>query len=100
LDSVAYLGDDLLDLPAMERCVLSAAPRNAVLLVREQADLVLDLPAGHGALRELVDRVLACQEATCRAITAYLATCGGVAPGNLLAAEDESALRPKIGFRG
>lgn len=100
LDTVAYLGDDLLDLPAMERCALAVAPRNATVLVREHADLVLDLPAGHGALRELVDRVLACQEASCQAITAYLAACGDIASGKLLASPDETALRPKIGFRG
>lgn len=100
LSTVAYLGDELLDVPAMEVCGLAAAPRNAVLLVREQADLVLDLPAGHGALRELVDRVLACQEQTCTAISGYLDACGNVAPGKLLAAKEETSLRPKIGFRG
>ena len=99
-DVAAYLGDDLLDLPAMELCGLAAAPRNAVVLVREKADLVIEMPAGHGAVRELVDRVLAAQDKTCDAIGAYLKACGNVQAGDTLGVDDESTLRPKIGFRG
>jgi YrbI family 3-deoxy-D-manno-octulosonate 8-phosphate phosphatase len=100
LATAACLGDDLLDLPAMDLCGLAVAPRDAVVLVREKVDAVLEMPAGRGAVRELVDRVLAAQDRTCEAIGAYLQACGGVSAGETLAVADEAVLRPKIGFRG
>lgn len=55
---VAYVGDDLLDLPVLLRCGLSFAPADAVEEVRQRVDVVLTAPGGHGAGRELVERVL------------------------------------------
>lgn len=55
----AYLGDDVNDLPAMERAGLSACPHDAVREVREAADIVLATPGGHGAFREFAELVLA-----------------------------------------
>lgn len=53
-----YMGDDLKDLPAMERAGLSACPSDAVKQVREFADLVMEKPGGRGAFRELADLLL------------------------------------------
>jgi len=55
---VAYVGDDLLDLPVLLRCGLSFAPADAVAEVRERVHHVLSRPGGHGAVREMVQRVL------------------------------------------
>jgi 3-deoxy-D-manno-octulosonate 8-phosphate phosphatase (KDO 8-P phosphatase) len=57
-ESVAYVGDDLLDLPVLKACGLSFAPSDAVPEVRERVDVVLDAPGGRGAVRELIRRVL------------------------------------------
>lgn len=58
---VAYIGDDLIDLPVLSRAGLSAAPADAVLIVRKSVDWVSTCPAGAGAVRELVELVLSAQ---------------------------------------
>ena len=55
---VAYVGDDLVDLPVLRAAGLSAAPADAAPEVRDNVDLVLDAPGGRGAARELVDRIV------------------------------------------
>ncbi len=58
---VAYIGDDLIDLPVLSRVGLSAAPADAVLTVRKSVDWVSNCPGGAGAVRELVELVLRAQ---------------------------------------
>lgn len=57
-ESVAYLGDDLPDLPLMRRAGLSVAVANAVPFVREHANWVTKANGGKGAAREVCDLVL------------------------------------------
>ena len=57
-EKVAYLGDDLLDLPVMRRCALSFAPADAVAEVRERADRVLANPGGAAVVREMCELIL------------------------------------------
>ncbi len=57
-DQVAYMGDDLIDLPIMSKVGLSAAPSDAYPFVREQADFVSSYPGGNGAVREFCDLIL------------------------------------------
>jgi 3-deoxy-D-manno-octulosonate 8-phosphate phosphatase (KDO 8-P phosphatase) len=61
LDSVAYIGDDVIDLPAMQICGLTVAPANAVPLVKQSVDYITQCHGGHGALRELIDIILTAQ---------------------------------------
>ena len=98
LQQVAYLGDDLLDLPAMDLVGLCASPHDAALLVRQQVDLVLDLNGGRGALRELVERILDTQGKLTTTIHAYLSSRGVTEPGGRLPAACDAA-SAKIGFR-
>jgi 3-deoxy-D-manno-octulosonate 8-phosphate phosphatase (KDO 8-P phosphatase) len=55
---VAYIGDDLIDLPVLRICGLSFAPADAVQEVRDVVDRVLDQPGGRGAAREMVEIIL------------------------------------------
>ena len=55
---VAYMGDDVNDLPALSRAGLSACPADAVSLVREAVHFVSARPGGHGAARELIELIL------------------------------------------
>ncbi len=55
---MAYMGDDVVDLPAMALCGLTFAPADAVDMVRERVDIVTSLPGGHGAVREAVEILL------------------------------------------
>lgn len=58
---VAFMGDDLIDLPAMLQCGLAVAPANAHALVKERAHAVTNASGGNGAVREAVELVLAAQ---------------------------------------
>jgi 3-deoxy-D-manno-octulosonate 8-phosphate phosphatase (KDO 8-P phosphatase) len=57
-ERVAFMGDDLLDLPVMRRCALSFAPADAVPEVRERADRVLAGAGGAGVVREMCELIL------------------------------------------
>ncbi|HVC20779.1 MAG TPA: HAD-IIIA family hydrolase [Vicinamibacterales bacterium] len=58
---IAYMGDDLLDLPVLQRVGLSAAPADAVPDVRARVDWVSASPGGGGAARDLIEMVLRAQ---------------------------------------
>ncbi len=55
---VAYMGDDVNDLPPLKRAGLSACPADAVPEVREAVHFVSSRTGGHGAARELIELVL------------------------------------------
>jgi 3-deoxy-D-manno-octulosonate 8-phosphate phosphatase (KDO 8-P phosphatase) len=59
--AVAFMGDDLLDLPVLGRVGLSAAPADAADDVRRRVDWVSHRSGGHGAARELVEIILRAQ---------------------------------------
>ncbi|MBN2270219.1 MAG: HAD hydrolase family protein [Sedimentisphaerales bacterium] len=57
-ENVAYIGDDLPDLPVM-RCVgFGAAVANADNELKEYADYVTARPGGAGAVREVIEYIL------------------------------------------
>jgi 3-deoxy-D-manno-octulosonate 8-phosphate phosphatase (KDO 8-P phosphatase) len=56
--SVAYVGDDLPDLPVMRRAGLAVAVGNAVPEVKKAAHYVTKARGGHGAIRETVELIL------------------------------------------
>lgn len=56
--SVAYVGDDLPDLPILRRVGLAVAVGNAVPEVKKAAHYVTKSNGGHGAIRETVELVL------------------------------------------
>jgi 3-deoxy-D-manno-octulosonate 8-phosphate phosphatase (KDO 8-P phosphatase) len=60
-EHVAYMGDDLLDLPVLMRAGLPAAPADAIAEVRARASWVSQARGGEGAARELIELVLRAQ---------------------------------------
>ena len=52
LEEVAFMGDDLIDLTAMEAVGFALAPANAVAAVKAAADHVTKMSGGEGAVRE------------------------------------------------
>mgnify|MGYP001570318235 CR=1 FL=1 len=59
LGQVAYVGDDVNDLPAMALVGLPIAVADADWEVRARATYVTKAPGGHGAAREVADLILA-----------------------------------------
>lgn len=58
-EQVAYIGDDLGDLPVLRSVGLSACPSDAIAVVRESVHYVCRSPGGGGCVRELSELVLA-----------------------------------------
>ena len=57
-DEVAYMGDDLPDLPVLQRVGLAFAVANALPEVKRQSDYVTCKSGGEGAVREVVELLL------------------------------------------
>jgi 3-deoxy-D-manno-octulosonate 8-phosphate phosphatase (KDO 8-P phosphatase) len=55
---VAYMGDDLIDLPVLRRAGISAAPADAAEEVKAAVHWVSRYSGGHGAVREFVELLL------------------------------------------
>ena len=58
---IAFMGDDYIDTPILERCGASFAPANAIQDVKDMVDHVTSIPGGSGAFREMVDMILEAQ---------------------------------------
>jgi 3-deoxy-D-manno-octulosonate 8-phosphate phosphatase (KDO 8-P phosphatase) len=61
LEAVAFVGDDLPDLPAMRACGYPVAVHDAAQEVRDAAAFVTAAPGGRGAVREAVEHLLRTQ---------------------------------------
>jgi 3-deoxy-D-manno-octulosonate 8-phosphate phosphatase (KDO 8-P phosphatase) len=61
LSEIAYMGDDVLDLPVIRRVGLAACPADAHELVRSRVHYVCAARGGRGAVRELIDGILRAQ---------------------------------------
>jgi len=57
-DRMAFVGDDLPDIPIMRRVGLSIAVADAHELVRDYSDWITAAPGGRGAVREVCDALL------------------------------------------
>jgi 3-deoxy-D-manno-octulosonate 8-phosphate phosphatase (KDO 8-P phosphatase) len=57
-ENVAFVGDDLTDLPPIRHVGFGVAVANAVDEVKEQADYVTKRPGGQGAVREVIEHIL------------------------------------------
>jgi 3-deoxy-D-manno-octulosonate 8-phosphate phosphatase (KDO 8-P phosphatase) len=72
-EAVAYMGDDLIDLPLLRRVGFAAAPADASPDVRDASHWVSSRPGGAGAVRELVEFILKSQARWETVVEEYLA---------------------------
>ena len=54
---VAYIGDDMNDMPSMKICGHSACPSDATKQVRDNVSYVCLTKGGEGAVREFIDYI-------------------------------------------
>ncbi len=69
---VAYMGDDILDLPVLARAGLATAPADASPDVRSRVHWVSEAKGGDGAARELIELILRAQNRWDSVIATYL----------------------------
>jgi 3-deoxy-D-manno-octulosonate 8-phosphate phosphatase (KDO 8-P phosphatase) len=72
-EGVAYVGDDVVDIPLMRRCGLGIAVADATPDTRDAAHHVTRLPGGHGAVREVCELILKAQGRWDELMKRYLA---------------------------
>jgi 3-deoxy-D-manno-octulosonate 8-phosphate phosphatase (KDO 8-P phosphatase) len=58
LSDICFIGDDVLDIPAMAVAGLAAAPADAQAAAKAKAHLVTKRNGGRGAVREIMDAIL------------------------------------------
>lgn len=61
-DEICYIGDDLIDIPVMNRVGFPCAVANAVAEVKQIAAYVSEKEGGRGAVREIVELILKAQD--------------------------------------
>ncbi len=57
-EQCCFTGDDIIDLPVMQKCGLKLSVQNGHFIVRELADWVTPLSGGEGAVRAICDVLL------------------------------------------
>ena len=71
---VAYVGDDLIDLPAMNKVGLPIAVADAHPEVKKLAKLITQNNGGHGAAREVCELIMNAQNNFANLIETYLSS--------------------------
>lgn len=72
-EEVAYVGDDIIDLPVMRRCGLAFGVPNARKEVKKAAHIITDHRGGDGAARDAIEYVLRAQGKLDKILERYLA---------------------------
>ncbi len=70
-EQIAYIGDDLIDIPILRLAGLAVSPADAPGEVKKETDLVTKAAGGKGVFRELVELVLKTQGSWDRACERY-----------------------------
>lgn len=71
-DQTAYVGDDIIDLPVMQRCGLAIAVANARDEVKRASHFVTPHRGGDGAVRDAVEFILKAQGSWKKVVEGYL----------------------------
>jgi 3-deoxy-D-manno-octulosonate 8-phosphate phosphatase (KDO 8-P phosphatase) len=80
LDEIAYVGDDVIDLPVMRQCGFAVAVADARERVKAKAHYVTPNRGGHGAARDAVEFILEAKGVLDRCIEAYIDEDNPMAP--------------------
>ena len=72
-EDIAYMGDDILDLPVLMRVGLATAPADATRDVKHRVHWVSTARGGDGAARELIELILRAQGLWDSVLATYLA---------------------------
>src|ERR1700691_2034151 len=72
LEEIAYVGDDVIDLPVMRECGFAVAVANARAQVKAEAHYVTPNAGGYGAARDAVEFILEAKGTLDQCIEAYI----------------------------
>lgn len=80
LDEIAYVGDDVIDLPVMRQCGFAVAVANAREQVKAEAHYVTPNRGGDGAARDAVEFILAAKGVLNQCIEKYIDESNPISP--------------------
>jgi 3-deoxy-D-manno-octulosonate 8-phosphate phosphatase (KDO 8-P phosphatase) len=80
LDEIAYVGDDVIDLPVMRECGFAVATANAREQVKAEAHYVTPNRGGDGAARDAVEFILAAKGVLAQCIAEYIDESNPISP--------------------
>ncbi len=80
LDEIAYVGDDVIDLPVMRQCGFAVAVANARAQVKAEAHYVTPNAGGYGAGRDAVEFILEAKGLLNRVIEEYIDESNPISP--------------------
>jgi 3-deoxy-D-manno-octulosonate 8-phosphate phosphatase (KDO 8-P phosphatase) len=80
LDEIAYVGDDVIDLPVMRECGFAVATANAREQVKAEAHYVTPNRGGDGAARDAVEFILAAKGVLTQCIEEYIDESNPISP--------------------
>jgi 3-deoxy-D-manno-octulosonate 8-phosphate phosphatase (KDO 8-P phosphatase) len=60
-ETVAYMGDDIVDIPVLKQVGFSASVADALEIVKQYVDYITIKPGGRGAVREICELILQAQ---------------------------------------
>jgi 3-deoxy-D-manno-octulosonate 8-phosphate phosphatase (KDO 8-P phosphatase) len=78
-NEVAFVGDDLADLPILRKVGLPIAVANAVAEIKQVARCITEFPGGHGAVREVIEALLRARGEWTTILERYFAEHAGAA---------------------
>ena len=78
--AIAYIGDDLVDLPVMALCGFAATVPEAPVAVRRKAHYITEARGGHGAAREFCELIMHAQATLEAQMVRYTGEIPGGAP--------------------
>jgi 3-deoxy-D-manno-octulosonate 8-phosphate phosphatase (KDO 8-P phosphatase) len=80
LDEIAYVGDDVIDLPVMRKCGLAVAVADARERVKAEAHYITPNRGGHGAGRDAVEFILEAKGILDQCIESYIDESNPISP--------------------
>jgi len=80
LDEIAYVGDDVIDLPVMRECGFAIAVSDARERVKAEAHYVTPNRGGHGAARDAVEFILEAKGLLDQCIESYIDESNPISP--------------------
>jgi len=80
LEEIAYVGDDVIDLPVMRVCGLAIAVGDARERVKAEAHYVTPNKGGHGAARDAVEFILEAKGVLNQCIESYIDESNPISP--------------------
>lgn len=71
-NEIAYMGDDLPDLPILRRVGLAISVPQAPEIIKQHVDIITECQAGYGAVREVCELIMVAQDQYKTVIQSYI----------------------------